>query len=75
MKIPYIEDSYFNKFPTKKDNSPSNIMRNAIRRYMKNLHELYLSAGEVNLVLEIGCGQGFVSGYLAEHHSNTSFMA
>lgn len=61
-----IPDSYFDRFDTPKYRRRSRIRRALIRRFVRRLHELVLDAGPVSSVLEIGIGEGFLSGYLSE---------
>lgn len=68
-----IPDSYFDRFTTKKYNSPNPLQRALIRRFVERLHSLVLSAMPLQSVLEIGCGEGFLSGYLSEKLTHVSF--
>jgi 2-polyprenyl-3-methyl-5-hydroxy-6-metoxy-1,4-benzoquinol methylase len=61
-----IPDAYFDRFETPKYRRRSRIRRALIRRFVRRLHELVLDAGPVRSVLEIGVGEGFLSGYLSE---------
>lgn len=61
-----IPDAYFDRFETPKYRRRSRIRRALIRRFVRRLHELVLDAGPVSSVLEIGIGEGFLSGYLSE---------
>jgi 2-polyprenyl-3-methyl-5-hydroxy-6-metoxy-1,4-benzoquinol methylase len=68
-----IPDSYFDRFATKKYRSPNPLQRALIRRFVERLHSLVLSSMPIASVLEIGCGEGFLSGYLSEKLTHVSF--
>jgi 2-polyprenyl-3-methyl-5-hydroxy-6-metoxy-1,4-benzoquinol methylase len=61
-----IPDAYFDRFETPKYRRRSRVRRALIRRFVRRLHELILEAGPVSSILEIGVGEGFLSGYLSE---------
>jgi 2-polyprenyl-3-methyl-5-hydroxy-6-metoxy-1,4-benzoquinol methylase len=61
-----IPDAYFERFETPKYRRRSRVRRALIRRFVRQLHELVLEAGPITSVLEIGVGEGFLSGYLSE---------
>ena len=61
-----IPDGYFSRFETKKYRNENPVQRALIRRFVAALHELFLEAGPVSSVLEVGLGEGFISGYLSE---------
>lgn len=61
-----IPDSYFERFDTPKYRSRNPVQRELIRRFVTRLHALFLEAGPVESVLEVGVGEGFLSGYLSE---------
>ncbi len=61
-----IPDGYFSRFETKKYRNENPVQRALIRRFVATLHELFLEAGPVSSVLEVGLGEGFISGYLSE---------
>jgi SAM-dependent methyltransferase len=61
-----IPDAYFDRFATPKYRRRSRVRRALIRRFVRQLHELVLEAGPIASVLEIGVGEGFLSGYLSE---------
>jgi SAM-dependent methyltransferase len=61
-----IPDAYFDRFETPKYRRRSRVRRALIRRFVRRLHELILEAGPVSSMLEIGIGEGFLSGYLSE---------
>ena len=68
-----IPDEYFDRFETPKYRRRSRIRRAFIRRFVRRLHELVLDAGPVSSVLEIGVGEGFLSGYLSENMPTVRF--
>lgn len=67
-----IEDAYFDRFETKKYRAKNPLQRFLIRRFATRLHSLFERV-EPKSVLEIGCGEGFLSGWLSERHPETSF--
>jgi 2-polyprenyl-3-methyl-5-hydroxy-6-metoxy-1,4-benzoquinol methylase len=68
-----IGDAYFDRFQTKKYRAKNPLKRALIRRFAGKLHALFEAAGPVKSVLEIGVGEGFLSGFLAEHHPEAKF--
>ena len=68
-----IPDSYFERFSTAKYQSRNALQRRLIRRFVERLHALFVAANPVERVLEIGCGEGFLSGYLSERFPDKSF--
>ncbi len=61
-----IPDAYFERFETPKYRRRSRVRRALIRRFVRRLHELVIEAGPIRSMLEIGIGEGFLSGYLSE---------
>ncbi len=61
-----IPDAYFDRFETPKYRRRSRVRRALIRRFVRRLHEFVIDAGPVSSILEIGVGEGFLSGYLSE---------
>lgn len=61
-----IPDSYFERFDTPKYRSRNPVQRELIRRFVARVHALFLEAGPIESVLEVGVGEGFLSGYLSE---------
>lgn len=61
-----IPDEYFARFETKKYRNENPVQRALIRRFVAALHDLFIEAGPVSSVLEVGVGEGFISGYLSE---------
>jgi 2-polyprenyl-3-methyl-5-hydroxy-6-metoxy-1,4-benzoquinol methylase len=68
-----IPDAYFARFETKKYRNENPIQRALIRRFVATLHDLFIEAGPVSSVLEVGVGEGFVSGYLSEQFPSIRF--
>ncbi|HHH28755.1 MAG TPA: class I SAM-dependent methyltransferase [Polyangiaceae bacterium] len=68
-----IPDSYFDRFTTKKYRSQNPLQRALIRRFVERLHSLVLRSMPIESVLEVGCGEGFLSGYLSEKLTHVTF--
>lgn len=68
-----IGDDYFARFETKKYRSENPVQRALIRRFVAALHDLFIEAGPVQSVLEVGVGEGFLSGYLSEKLPSIKF--
>lgn len=68
-----IPDAYFTRFETKKYRNENPVQRALIRRFVSTLHDLFIEAGPVTSVLEVGCGEGFISGYLSEQFPAIKF--
>lgn len=68
-----ISDAYFDRFDTPKYRAKNPLQRALIRRFAHTLHGLFLEAGPAKSVLEIGVGEGFLSGYLSEKLPGVSF--
>jgi 2-polyprenyl-3-methyl-5-hydroxy-6-metoxy-1,4-benzoquinol methylase len=60
-----IPDEYFDRFESPKYRRRGPVRRALIRRFVARLHELVVEAGSVRSVLEVGIGDGFLSGYLS----------
>lgn len=69
-----IPDSYFDRFETAKYKSENPLQRLLIRRFMAKLTELFDATQPAQSVLEIGCGEGFVTGQLSERHTVDSYV-
>jgi SAM-dependent methyltransferase len=69
-----IPDAYFDRFETPKYRRRSRVRRALIRRFVRRLHELLIDAGPVSSILEIGIGEGFLSGYLSEKLPTVRFF-
>jgi 2-polyprenyl-3-methyl-5-hydroxy-6-metoxy-1,4-benzoquinol methylase len=61
-----IPDAYFDRFDTPKYRSRNPVQRLLIRRFAAAIHDLFLDACPVSSSLEVGVGEGFLSGYLSE---------
>lgn len=61
-----IPDAYFDRFSTAKYRAKNPVQRALIRRFVASLHDLFLEAQPAASVLEVGVGEGFLSGYLSE---------
>ena len=68
-----ITDSYFDQFQTKKYRAKNPIKRALIKRFVTKLHELFESGSPPKSVLEIGVGEGFLSGFLAQRYPEVEF--
>lgn len=68
-----IDDAYFARFDTPKYRNENPLQRLLIRRFVSKLHSLFLRACPAQRVLEIGAGEGFLSGYLSEKMPNVKF--
>jgi 2-polyprenyl-3-methyl-5-hydroxy-6-metoxy-1,4-benzoquinol methylase len=68
-----ISDSYFDRFETKKYRAKNPVKRALIRRFVAALHELFESGDAPQSVLEIGVGEGFLSGFLSERYPDVQF--
>jgi trans-aconitate methyltransferase len=68
-----ISDAYFDSFQTPKYRSKNPVTRALIRRFVERLHGLFVAAQPASRVLEIGVGEGFLSGYLSERFPEKSF--
>jgi 2-polyprenyl-3-methyl-5-hydroxy-6-metoxy-1,4-benzoquinol methylase len=68
-----ISDDYFDRFETKKYRAKNPIKRALIRRFVGVVHELFESGDAPRSVLEIGVGEGFLSGFLSEKYPEVEF--
>lgn len=68
-----LPDAYFDRFETPKYRSKNPVTRALIRRYVERLHGLFVQANPVTRIVEVGVGEGFLSGYLSEHFPEKSF--
>lgn len=73
VKAPVIPDSYFDRFETKKYRSRNPAKRWLIGRFLATAQQLFDEAGPVSRVLEVGVGEGFISGWLSEQHPGVEF--
>ncbi len=68
-----LPDAYFDRFETPKYRSKNPVTRLLIKRFVERLHGLFVQANPAARVLEIGVGEGFLSGYLSERFPEKSF--
>ncbi|MCC6551877.1 MAG: class I SAM-dependent methyltransferase [Polyangiaceae bacterium] len=68
-----ISDEYFERFETRKYRTRSAAKRLLIKRFTAALHDLFVEANPAARVLEVGIGEGFISGYLSERFPEKSF--
>lgn len=68
-----LPDAYFERFHTPKYQSKNPVQRALIRRFVRALHGLFVEAGPVKSVVEVGVGEGFLSGFLSERFVDVSF--
>ena len=69
-----LTDAYFDRFESQKYRNNNPVQRALIRRFVARLHAMFVAACPVETVLEIGVGQGFLSGYLSERFPNIKFV-
>jgi 2-polyprenyl-3-methyl-5-hydroxy-6-metoxy-1,4-benzoquinol methylase len=70
-----IPDSYFDSFQTPKYRAKNPLQRFLIRRFMGGLTELFDATQPSSSVLEIGCGEGFVAGWLSQRQQGDTYVA
>jgi 2-polyprenyl-3-methyl-5-hydroxy-6-metoxy-1,4-benzoquinol methylase len=68
-----ISDEYFEQFQTKKYRAKNPIKRALIRRFVERVSQLFSEGPAPESVLEIGIGEGFLSGHLSSLHPKTKF--
>lgn len=68
-----LPDAYFDRFDTPKYRSKNPVVRELIRRFVERLHGLFVQANPVTRVVEVGVGEGFLSGYLSERFPEKQF--
>jgi 2-polyprenyl-3-methyl-5-hydroxy-6-metoxy-1,4-benzoquinol methylase len=68
-----ISNAYFDQFTTPKYHSKNPLQRWLIRRFVRRLHALFLESVPARKVLEIGVGEGFLSGHLSACFPETTF--
>jgi 2-polyprenyl-3-methyl-5-hydroxy-6-metoxy-1,4-benzoquinol methylase len=68
-----ISNQYFDQFETKKYRAKNPIKRQLIGRFVDRVTELFHEGGAPKSVLEIGVGEGFLSGHLSGIHPKTHF--
>lgn len=69
-----LTDAYFDRFESQKYRNKNPVQRMLIRRFVTKLHAMFVAACPVKRVLEIGVGQGFLSGYLSERFVDVDFV-
>jgi 2-polyprenyl-3-methyl-5-hydroxy-6-metoxy-1,4-benzoquinol methylase len=68
-----IPADYFDRFDTPKYQNRNPVHRKLIQRFVQTLHGLFIEANPIESVLEIGVGEGFLSGYLSEKFPEKRF--
>lgn len=68
-----IADEYFERFTTPKYRAKNPLQRLLIRRFVARLHALLAEAEPIASVLEVGVGEGFLSGLLSEKFPEKRF--
>jgi 2-polyprenyl-3-methyl-5-hydroxy-6-metoxy-1,4-benzoquinol methylase len=68
-----ISDEYFDQFHTKKYRAKNPLKRALIRRFVERVSQLFGDGPMPKSVLEIGIGEGFLSGYLSGLHPGIKF--
>lgn len=68
-----LTDDYFARFETPKYVNKNPIQRRLIRRFVRTIHAMFVAANPCSRVLEVGVGEGFLSGYLSEQFPEKSF--
>lgn len=68
-----ISDEYFDQFQTQKYRAKNPVKRALIKRFVDQVTRLFHDGGAPASVLEIGIGEGFLSGHLSGIHPKTKF--
>lgn len=68
-----ISDDYFDQFQTTKYRAKNPLKRRLIARFVDRVTELFHDGRAPASVLEIGVGEGFLSGHLSGIHPKTRF--
>ncbi len=68
-----IDDAYFERFETAKYRAKNPLQRLLIRRFARAVHDLFIEAQPAQSMLEVGVGEGFLSGYLSEKFPEKRF--
>ncbi|NUP10434.1 MAG: methyltransferase domain-containing protein [Polyangiaceae bacterium] len=68
-----LSNTYFDRFETPKYQNKNPVQRHLIRRFARTIHALFVAAGPTRRVVEIGVGEGFLSGYLSEQFPEKQF--
>jgi len=66
-------DEHFMIFKTEKYRERSAIKRFLLKRFLKKINRLFVSC-QPHRVLEIGCGEGFVLGFLSTLHPEVKYL-
>ncbi len=69
-----ISNAYFERFDTAKYRSRNPLQRALIRRFGSAVKDFFVTADPRRSVLEVGVGEGFLSGYLLECFPDRSFI-
>jgi 2-polyprenyl-3-methyl-5-hydroxy-6-metoxy-1,4-benzoquinol methylase len=69
-----IPDSYFDSFKTPKYSTRNPVQRLLIRRFMARLIDMFDATAPATSVLELGCGEGFVSGQLSARQEDGTYV-
>lgn len=69
-----IPNEYFEQFTTPKYRARNPLQRLLIRRFVERLHALFVDANPARTILEVGVGQGFLTGYLSERFPEKRFV-
>ena len=69
-----IPDGYFDSFETAKYNTRNPVQRLLIRRFMGKVVDMFDATAPANSVLELGCGEGFVSGQLSTRQEGSTYV-
>lgn len=68
-----ITDAYFEQFQTKKYRAKNPLKRALIKRFVGAVEQLFDAGTPPRSVLEIGVGEGFLSGHLSARHPQVEF--
>lgn len=69
-----LTDAYFDRFDTPKYQNKNPVQRHLIRRFVRTIHAFFVAAGPCKRIVEIGVGEGFLSGYLSERFPEKEFV-
>lgn len=68
-----VPDAHFDRLASPKYRSRNPAQRALVRRFVRALGALFAEAAPRGRVLEVGCGEGFLSGLLSERFPELSF--
>jgi 2-polyprenyl-3-methyl-5-hydroxy-6-metoxy-1,4-benzoquinol methylase len=68
-----LPDAYFDRFAARKYRNAHPVQRALLRRFISVLRDLALSGGPLTSVLEVGIGEGFISGLLSSELQDARF--